>query len=200
MWNPLKNARGEQPVAPEVSEAAALLEEVRQEKAQVTALLDRLKSEARMVKQASTVLGRIQTQMDQADQRMNDVSSRLASVETVAASAASLTAEVNTLGGIVRDAEQGVSYLLSPDGELYKQRALLQQMTSQSAGARAMLDNLSKEQSSLEALRMSLRLALDDLNTARDRVVVTAATVEPLSQAVTAMKTDIERVREIARE
>ena len=146
-----------------------LLIEVRKEREALTVLLGRLKREAAPVQDAAMVLSRIDAAVALANGRLEVLTSRLSSVETAARTTESLDEQVRALVVAVREAQTAADRLLSPDGELQRQRQVVQQLAAQSMQARATLEALTDEQSTLERLRGDLQSAQGDVQAARDR-------------------------------
>ncbi len=202
MFDALKRLSGrQQPPAPsQIDEVQGLLAEVRKEREALTAALDRVKLEGGRVSETAKALTTANVRAGEVGARLDTVSARLGAAEASVAAVGALGAKVDALVVTVRETQQAAERFLAPDGELQKQRQVVQQLSANALQARATLDTLAEQQHVLDALRLALTTAAGELQSAGDQVTKTSSQIESLRAAAAAAAKDEERLRDLARE
>ena len=200
MFDALKRRGAGQKPPSQAEELEPLLAEARKERAALMALLEEAKSAGGKFAETTRALGDAYAHAGEVGTRVDDVSRRLKSVETTAASVDAAGLRVAALMATVREAELAVQQILAPGGELQQQRQIAQQLSAHALQARAALDLLASEQETLTRLRADLGGTTEELQAAGKRMTGATSQIEALRAAAAAAANDEARLRDLARE
>ena len=132
--------------------------------------------------------------------RLNELTTRLGTLEGRTKGFEQIEGRVQTLVQAVAQAEQTAEKLLAPDGELQKHRHAVQQLSSQALQTNANLDALKKEQATLDQLRDHLRKGQAEVKGAEDHTLKLKGDIDRLRSLGGQLHEEYGKIKEGLRE
>ena len=183
-------------------ELQALIDTAREERGALSTMLTQIEVRAGKVSlpQVSKAVQRAADQATAASEHLEVLAGRLTAFEERGKEIAQLDGRVQALTDTVAQAEGSAQKLLSPDGELQKHRAAVQQLSSQALQTSASLETLKNDQATQEEMRRSLRKSVAELAGATDRAEALQIELKQLRTASSGLAKDYAKLKESVRQ
>ena len=184
----------------QVDELQTLIATAREERSALSTMLTQVQLHSAKLAQAGKSLQQVDDKATAATTRISEVGDRLGKIDKRVQDLEAIDKRINTLLEGVSQGEQTAAKLMSPDGELQKHRAAVQQLSSQAIQTRASLEALKKEQEALDSLRDQLRQAIGEVKESAERTVTLKGDLEQMRGASGQLAQEHARLKDATRE
>jgi len=175
-----------------------LVEQARVERAELTALLERIDDASPALESTSRTLDDLRIKADQITRRCDKLSKVMATYEECTNSFEQLQARMNGLLAQVAEAKRTSEAMAAPDGGLQQMRQAADEMSSRSREVRAMVGELQREGDKLETLRERLRQAAAEMGQWVGGAVALKDELHDLRRAEAELRLEMQGIRKSA--
>src|SRR5439155_23363995 len=141
------------------TELETLIATAREERSGLSAMLSSLTTRSANLLPMGKSLELVSDRATSITTRLNDISKRLVALDGRAKELETVEKRIQALKETVLQAERNTQKVLGSEGQLYKHREAVQQLSAQALQTQASLDTLKKERLAFEELRGQFRTA-----------------------------------------
>jgi len=191
-----KSDKGRHPA----EELMALLEASRRERIELTAVLAQIESRGAKVLKVGHGLEQVERQAAASGDRLADIDARLGGLDDRTRAIEDLSKRIETLSERTAKAEQLVSQVTSPTGEVTRHREMLQELASQALQAQAAVETLKRDRAALDSMRAEMRLVQADVKQSVDQMGAFKAEIEQVRATGAQLTQDYARLKDVSRD
>src|SRR5438132_7971627 len=184
----------------QATELELLIATAREERSAISAMLTAITAQSGKLAPLTKSLEQVAQKASSTDSRLEEISTRLASLDGRAKELEELDRRIQSLKDAAQQAEQTTQRSIGPDGELQKHREAVQQLSSQALQTQATVETLRKERAALEELRAQLRAAQTEVAQSNNQAGSLKTELEHVRSTATTLAQDYAKIRETSRE
>ena len=184
----------------QVDELQALVNQAKDERAALSAMLTQMAGGTSKLAQTSKALDQVGQKADAALKRLDDLGNKVAGYEERAKGLEQIEKRIAAMLDQVNEAQRISDKITAPDGELQKHRLAVNQLASQALENQATIETLRKERSSFEDLRVQLKASTAEVVKSVETVTSIRGELDAIRSQGAQLSSEFTRIRETSRE
>jgi len=184
----------------QVDELQALVNQAKEERAALSAMLTQMASGTSKLAQTSKSLEQVGQKADVAMKKIDELGTKVSGHEDRARGLDQIEKRIAAMLEQVNEAQRISEKITAPDGELQKHRLAVNQLASQALENQATIETLRKERSSFEDLRTQLKASTAEVVKSVENVAMLKGELDAIRSTGAQLTTEFHRIRETSRE
>jgi chromosome segregation ATPase len=168
----------------------------REERAALSTMLTQIQLQSSKLAAAGKALQDVEQLVTNANDRIDQVSDRLKTVETRSAELEAIESRIRTLVDTVSRAEQDASALIGPDGRLQQHREAIEALATEAAGARESLEALRNEHAGIKQIRSDVQRSSKDASAAAKHAATLQEQIDKLVSLSSEVSAKLQQMEE----
>ena len=181
-------------------ELQALIDQARDERTALGALLTQLAGGTSKLAQTSKSLDQVGQKADLALKKLDDLGQKVSGYEDRAKGLEQIERRIAAMLDQVNEAQRVTEKITAPDGELQKHRLAVNQLASQALENQATIETLRKERTQFEDLRTQLKASTVEVVKSVDTVGTLKSELDAIRSVGAQLTTEFQRIRDTSRE
>jgi len=184
----------------QVDELQALVNQARDERTALSAMLTQMAGGTSKLAQTSKSLEQVAQKADAALKKLDELGHKVSGYEDRARGLEQIEKRIAAMLDQVNEAQRVAEKITAPDGELQKHRLAVNQLASQALENQATIETLRKEKSAFEDLRVQLKASTTEVVKSVENVGTLKGELDAIRSVGAQLTSEFQRLRETSRE